>query len=299
MSEMFSMQVGGGAKAPFSVRDDEFFVARAVGVPYRLVQGAHGVFLVNRNDFYIGQALELYGEYCEYEWQVLSAFAAGGRDAIEVGANIGTHTVPLARQLAARGRRLLAVEAQRIVFQMLCANVALNALPNVLTENVACGDGPGWVGFEEPDYNALGNFGSVSMGAEGAGKQRVRLVPLDDLVPRELDVGLLKLDVEGFEQQVLEGARRTIQRCRPVIYLENDRVERSRALIELLWSLEYEVWWHISSLYRPDNFRGNGQNIYGNVASFNMLAAPKEARITVQGAERVTDSAHHPLKQSS
>jgi FkbM family methyltransferase len=297
MSAMDSIRMGSGAKGPFSVRDDEFFVARAVGAPYRLVHGAHGVFLVNRNDFYIGQALELYGEYCEYEWQVLSAFAASGRDAIEVGANIGSHTVPLARQLAARGRRLLAVEAQRIVFQMLCANVALNALPNVLAENVACGEGSGWVGFEEPDYNALGNFGSVSMGADAAGRQRVRLVPLDDLVPLGMDVGLLKLDVEGFEQKVLEGARRTIQRCRPVIYLENDRVDRSQSLIELLWSSEYDIWWHISSLYRPDNFRGNSQNIYGNVASFNMLAAPKEARITVQGAEKITDSAHHPLKQ--
>lgn len=288
------MKLPGAPQGPFAVRSEDFYVGRAVAAPYRIVGGLHGTFLVNENDFYIGRAMQLYGEYSEHEWQVLSAFAGSGRDAVEVGANIGTHTVPLARLLGSRGRRLLAVDAQRAVFQMLCANIALNGLLNVQAENVACSDVSGWVTFDEPDYASLGNFGAVEMKPSG-GAHRVRAIPLDELVPAGMDVGLVKLDVEGFEQKVLEGARGTVKRCRPVIYLENDRPQNSRSLIELLWSMDYEMWWHRPLLYRPDNFRGNAENIYGEVGSLNMLAAPKEMRLNVDGAERVTDSSSHPL----
>ena len=289
------MKLPASPQGPFAVRSEDFYVGRAIPAPYRIVGGLHGTFLVNENDYYIGRAMQLYGEYSEYEWQVLSAFAGSGRDAIEVGANIGTHTVPLARLLGSRGRRLVAVDAQRAVFQLLCANLALNGLLNVQAENVACSDVSGWVTFDEPDYASLGNFGAVEMKASG-GAQRVRAIPLDELVPASMDIGLVKLDVEGFEQRVLEGARSTIKRCRPVIYLENDRPQNSRSLIEMLWSMNYEMWWHRPWLYRPDNFRGNAENIYGEVVSLNMLAAPKEMRLNVDGAaEEVTDSSSHPL----
>ena len=289
------MKLPASPQGPFAVRSEDFYVGRAIPAPYRIVGGLHGTFLVNENDYYIGRAMQLYGEYSEYEWQVLSAFAGTGRDAVEVGANIGTHTVPLARLLRSRGRRLVAVDAQRAVFQLLCANIALNGLLNVQAENVACSDVSGWVTFDEPDYAAPGNFGAVEMKASG-GAQRVRAIPLDELVPASMDVGLVKLDVEGFEQRVLEGARSTIKRCRPVIYLENDRPQNSRSLIEMLWSMNYEMWWHRPWLYRPDNFRGNAENIYGEVVSLNMLAAPKEARLNIGGAaEKVTDSSSHPL----
>jgi FkbM family methyltransferase len=292
------VKIPGAPQGPFAVRSEDFYIGRAIAAPYRIVGGLHGTFLVNENDFYIGRAMQLYGEYSEYEWQVLSAFAGSGRDAVEVGANIGTHTVPLARLLGSRGRRLLAVDAQRAVFQLLCANIALNGLLNVQAENVACSDASGWVTFDEPDYASPGNFGAVEMKASG-GAHRVRAVPLDELVPASMDVGLIKLDVEGFEQRVLEGARSTIKRCRPMIYLENDRPGNSRSLIETLWSMNYELWWHRAGLYRPDNFRGNAENIYGKAVSLNMLAAPKEMRLNVDGAaERVTDSSRHPLLAS-
>ena len=282
-------------QGPFAVRSEDFYVGRAIAKPYRIVGGLHGSFLVNENDFFIGRAMQLYGEYSEYEWQILSAFAGSGRDAVEVGANIGTHTVPLARLLQRRGRRLVAIDAQRVVFQLLCANIALNGLMNVQAENIACSNVAGWVSFDEPDYASLGNFGAVEM-TEREGGHRVRAIPLDELLPGSMDVGLIKLDVEGFEQKVLEGARNTIKRCHPVIYLENDRVESSRSLIELLWSMNYEMWWHRPWLYRPDNFRGNVENIYGEIVSINMLAAPKEMRLNVGGAaEKVTDSSRHPL----
>lgn len=265
--------------------------------PYKLVQAKHGWFLASPEDVYVGNAVLTYGEYGEIEWLLLEEMIRPGRDAIEVGANIGTHTVSLARKLAGMGRRLLAVEPQPVVFQNMCANLALNALFNVLAENAACSDAPGWLSFQAPDYRQRNNFGGVSMREDGVGNQRVRAVCLDDLVPDDFDVGLLKIDVEGFEQKVLEGATRTIARCRPFIYLENDRVDRSKALIEWLWAAGYKLWWHMPRLFNPKNFAGHSENIYGNVASFNMMAIPSEVPTNINGLAPVENSDLHPLKR--
>lgn len=269
--------------------------------PYRLVFGRHGPCLVNMQDVYVGNAIGNYGEYGEIEFEFMQKLLRPGRDAVEVGANMGSHTVPLARALEPSGRRLLAVEPQPVVFQNMCANVALNRLLNVQAENCACADRPGWLNFDRQDYTASGNFGGVSMRAADStqtapqtGVQRVRSVPLDDLLDASWDVGFLKVDVEGFEQQVLEGARQTIARCQPYIYVENDRVEKSQALIEWLWSAGYKLWFHMPGLYNPQNFAGNTQNVYGNVVSVNMLAVPLNTHVDI-GQPPLADSSYHPL----
>jgi FkbM family methyltransferase len=265
--------------------------------PYRLVFGRHGPTLVNTQDQFVGQAIAVYGEYGEIEFEFMRQLLQPGRDAVEVGANMGSHTVPLARLLAAQGRRLLAVEPQPVVFQNMCANVALSRLLNVRAENCACADAPGWLAFDTPDYTGLGNFGGVAMrpaGPAAAAGQRVRSVPLDDLLDDSWDVGFLKIDVEGFEQQVLEGARRTLARCRPLIYLENDRTDKSRALIEWLWAAGYQLWFHTPPLFNPDNFAQEPGNVYPTLVSVNMLAIPAEIRTEIN-LPAVADASQHPM----
>jgi FkbM family methyltransferase len=263
---------------------------------YQLVNARHGWFLVSPLDFYIGQAMLTYGEYGEIEWQMLDQLMPDGKDAIEVGANIGTHTVSMARKLAGMGKRLLAIEPQPVIFQNMCANLALNSLLNVTAENAACSDASGWLTFSAPDYRQPNNFGGVSMREDDKGESRVRAVRLDELVPEDFDVGLIKIDVEGFEQKVLEGATRTIARFRPVIYLENDRIDRSKALIEWLWDSNYNLWWHNPMLFNSKNFTGKRENIYPSIASFNMLAVPREIPADINGCMPVDNSDMHPLK---
>ena len=82
-----------------------------------------------------------------------------------------------------------------------------------------------------------------------------------------------------------------------MLYVENDRVEKSRALIEWLWTQQYRLWWHVTPLYNPQNHLGNSENVYGNLASFNMLALPRESSIVVAGLAQITDAGHHPLRR--
>lgn len=267
-----------------------------IAAPYQLVSSRHGALLVNRNDIYMGQAYLRYGECCEFEVELLLSLLRFPGLTIDVGANMGVHAVPMARELARQRRTLLAFEPQPVIFQQLCANLALNGLMNVLALPYACGSQPGVVSFAAPDYCSQGNFGGVSMSAQG-GISAVVTAPchtLDEIV-QEAQVGLIKIDVEGFELQVLKGAKNLIARCHPALYVENDRVEKSAALIQWLLEHGYRLWWHKPTLYNPNNFLGNKENAYPSVGSYNMLCLSRECKIPVDGSEEITDPAYHPL----
>jgi FkbM family methyltransferase len=256
--------------------------------------------LVNVNDFYMGLALATYGECNETEVQCLLALAQNPGTVVEVGANMGIHTIPLAQALHTQGRRLVAFEPQPVVFQQLCANLTLNGLMNVTAWPYACGEKTGVVSFAQPDYLKVGNFGGVSMSSSapvaGAVSVQVPCVKLDDMLRHER-VGLLKVDVEGFELKVLKGGSATLQQSRPLLYVENDRPDNSRELIEWLWGIGYDLWWHAPMIFNPQNFFGVSKNLYGQIASFNMLGVPRELKLGVPAQLRkVNDSNYHPLK---
>jgi len=267
----------------------------AMAPPYRLVSSRHGWMLVNVNDFYLGQAILNYGECCEIEIGFLRKLCdLRTGTVLEVGANVGTHSVPLAKWLARQGRQMQVFEPQPFIFQNLCANLALNGLTNVLAWPHACGESEGTVRFDRPDYTALGNFGGVSMSDDEATEGViVRAVVLDDFLDAER-VALMKIDVEGFELHVLRGAERTIDAFRPVLYVENDRPEKSHELIEWLWKKDYRLWWHVTPLFNPDNFFGDAHNRYGDVDFINMVCLPREMEFAFTSLEPIEVN-RHPL----
>jgi FkbM family methyltransferase len=264
--------------------------------PNRLVGSRHGPFLVNANDAYVGRSLLVYGEFSEAECALLVDLA--GRctgSVVEIGANIGALTVPLARAVAPYGRRVLAFEPQPLVFHLLCANVALNTLANVSTWPYAAAARSSIVGFAPPDYSQPGNFGGISMMRDPppAGVERVRAIKLDDALANE-PLGLLKVDVEGFELDVLRGAARLLATRRPAVYIENDRAEHSRDLIEALRAAGYALWWHFAPLFNPRNHFGVAENLFGRQLSINMLALPSEVGPCPYPLPPVGDSRRHP-----
>ncbi|WP_429283705.1 FkbM family methyltransferase [Paraburkholderia sp. GAS41] len=119
--------------------------------------------LANPNDFYLGRALLEYGECSELESAVLRQLLVQPGVVVEVGANIGVHTVVLGREAQQRRQVLVAFEPQPVIFQNLCANLAANGLTNVLAWPYACGSDAGTLHFKRPDYAAFGNFGGVEM----------------------------------------------------------------------------------------------------------------------------------------
>lgn len=236
----------------------------------------YGEIIFNRNDIYIGRSLDLYGEFSELEAQLLSRLIEPGALVVEAGANIGSHTIALSRLVGARGA-VIAFEPQRLVFHLLCANLALNSIANVFAYQKAIGAARGSLFVPQLDPATPSNFGGLSLGKAAAGEP-VEVGALDDMRFPRLD--LLKADVEGMEEQVLAGAAKTIAEHRPILYLEDDREESSAALRGRVRSLGYRLYRHTPPLFNPDNFARNSENAFPQIASGNLLAIPQESTWT-------------------
>jgi len=249
----------------------------------RLRRCRHGVMLYNLNDIYIGSMLDRYGEFSEGEIDVFQQLLQPGMTAVEVGANVGAHTVAIAQLVGSRGR-VLAFEPQLGVFQLLCANLALNAIENVEAHWAALGSAPGLIAVPRLDSRVRENFGGLAIGAAQQGDQ-VRLATLDIF---ELPAcHFIKIDVEGMEAEVIRGARETIRRHKPAIYAENDREDASPALISLLHELDYRCYWHLPAYVRIPNFRGDPENEFPNIVSINLLCVPRGDSGAIDGFREV------------
>ena len=181
--------------------------------------------------------------------RVLS-YCDDNRHVIDVGANIGSFALAFSKVVGERGK-VHAFEAQRVVFNMLAGSVALNSILNVFCYNMAVGDREGQIEIPQFDYRGPQmSYGSVEFGPTQ--KQRLdqerkydpdrqEYVPLTTIDRFEFErVDLLKIDAEGMEMEILDGADRTVRRCRPIIFAEYIKVDRE-ALKTRLAGLGYAV----------------------------------------------------------
>jgi FkbM family methyltransferase len=133
--------------------------------------------------------------------------------AVDVGAHVGNHTLYFAQVL---GLRTIAFEPNPASYDHLMANVASNGLAGICrTRNAAVGSSSGQVRtLAGSDRNS--GMATVEPDPSGA----VAMVTLDDEVLDEPRIDVIKIDVEGWELDVLRGAERVLQQRRPVLYIE-------------------------------------------------------------------------------
>ena len=258
----------------------------------RLKHCRHGIMLYSARDRYVGGSLDRYGEFSELEAQLFTGLVRPGMLVVEVGSNIGAHTVHLAKLVGENGG-VVAFEAQRVIFQMLCANLALNGIENTDAKCMAVGAAPGEIMVPRLDYRGDNNFGGIALGGDDG--DAVEMIAIDNLLLPACH--LMKIDVEGMEKQVLEGARQTIGRFRPYLYVEDDRIDKHAELITTLFDLEYRLWWHLPWLYNPGNFAGDPENLFPGIASFNLICLPREsAPEEIEGGVEVKSADEpHPM----
>ena len=252
--------------------------------PFNTVrQTRYGQLIYNGNDVYIGRSIELYGEFSQGETLLFEQLIEPEQVVLEVGANIGAHTLFFAQQVGPGGK-VLAFEPQRILFQTLCGNLALNSITNVHCWNMAVGDEPGQIVVPSLDYCRPNNFGGLSLG----GFERGETVPITTIDSFELPCcDFIKIDVEGMEEEVVRGAAETITRLKPVLYCECDRADKAESLIRFIDSLGYAMFWHLPPLYHPENFTGNLTNVFDNIVSSNILCVDETMAGGLSGFEKV------------
>jgi len=178
----------------------------------------------------------------------IGRFVRPGTLVLDIGAAIGLWTIPLARVARMVGATVVAVEPMPANARWLHANLALNdMLDEVVVHPVALGSSTGVARLESSEMAGGSGAIALSNGAPLAvDGVDVVVRRLDDL-PLTAPVSFMKLDVEGLECQVLDGATSVIQTDRPVILGEFSteflelRGETLTPLLERFADLRYRI----------------------------------------------------------
>jgi FkbM family methyltransferase len=174
----------------------------------------------------------LFGVYEGAETAVVSDRLRPGDTFVDVGAHIGWYTTLAARAVGPAGR-VFAFEPFPRNHALLSANVASNGLDQVQITHAAVSDAPGSITVA---VQGESDSGSVTAGPWGSTDSvEVPAVTLDGVVPADADVAFIKIDVEGFERHVLDGAPSTLQRTRAVL------IELNRGALEIAGSSPEEI----------------------------------------------------------
>ena len=259
-----------------------------------LVKAKYGWMIYNKNDTYIGSSIREYGEWSSGEIEIIKQLVKPSDVVIELGSNIGAHTVPIAK-LVPEGL-VYAFEPQNIIFENLCANISINSLTNCICEKFALSDNKN-ENLCAPNSNFLKpeNFGAAFLEkSKNNFNYSVPVETLDNKLSHLKSLKLVKMDIEGMELNALKGGVNLIKRTQPFLYFENDRKgDNSKKLIEYLWNLDYKLYWHVTRMFKKNNFFKNKKNIFDNQGSFNVVGIPKKIDVDVQ-LPLVEDSNFHP-----
>lgn len=278
--------------------DDARGYKRADGAFNRMAQCRHGVMLFNPLDWYIGRSLEVYGEWGEKKVQIWRKIVKPGQVAVDIGAHIGTLTLPLSQLVGVDGR-VFAFEPFYPSSATLAANVGVNSLQNVEVRQAVVADRTGKVfmnrkslAFEMHDFF---NFGSMNYNSlrvynttddverPSTDWDEYQVMPLDQMSVSRLD--FLKIDAEAMELAVLNGAQRIIKRFKPVVFLEyRNPWEKDTNVLDLLRKkMKYECVLLRLPIFNADNYRDHKEDIWGGggggaaaqsgtkIVSFNLL----------------------------
>lgn len=204
-----------------------------------VVTARAGRFLIFENDA-LGKALLTKGDFEPHFLQIARQVVRLGDLCLDLGANLGYHSVTLARLTGPEGV-VLAFEPQRIIFQQLCGNAFLNDVRNIHVFNAAVGAVDGVIQMDAVDYDqSQVNIGCTKVGQGGDTATMMRL----DSLKLE-GVKFIKLDIQGCEESFLTGAAATIAKSRPVMFVEIEEYllrcfgSSSEQLINRLLAMDY------------------------------------------------------------
>lgn len=132
-------------------------------------------------------------------------------EVIDIGAYIGTHTIPFAHHVT----KVFAFEPIMSTMKELKMNLKLNKLKNVRCYQFALGDKSGKINMTSPSEHNIGNsYICID------GNIKVSLQRLDSFIDHFKNVRLIKIDVEKYEFDVLKGGINVIKKFKPIIISE-------------------------------------------------------------------------------
>jgi len=190
-------------------------------------------------------ALQQDGKWEPDERKWIEDHVVEGTLALDVGANGGYHAVTIARKVGPTGR-VLALEPDPFNFQLLLANLRINAVANVCALNLAAGDKNGTVEFTRDPVNAGDHRTYRRAGSPPESVIRVPMVRIDDL-RIGAEIAFVLIDTQSFDHRVVRGMERLVAIHRPAMMVEYwveglaELGDDPAAVISYYRSLGYEI----------------------------------------------------------
>lgn len=224
-----------------------------------LVEGDKAKFLLFSSGDYISQHLFTYGSWDEPLLAISKIFydAVESPLILDIGANLGAYSIPIAKDIQNSDGKIIAFEPQRIIFYQLCANAFINRLDNYYPINKAVGDQVGTLEIPEFNYAINNNVGAFSLqkdfrvahGIESSVTDKKHVVDVITLDELQVDraPALIKIDVEGYEINVLKGSTFFLKKHNfPPIFFEAWEFdwfeEGKRQLLSFVESVGYNLF---------------------------------------------------------
>jgi hypothetical protein len=224
------------------------------------------------------RSIELYGECAHLEFEALARIVEPGMVALEAGAGIGVHSVPLAARLGAAGHLFL-YEAEAFMRQALLENLKGNRITNttVMRRSLA-GNAPG---------TEVTSSGVAFVPTAAPMHRPTDLETIDELRLERLHV--IKINRSVDANVVLEGATATLQRLRPRVFIAVADEAALPALVSRLRRARYQCWKAATPMFNPANFNGVDVDVFAGQNMLALVALPEDAALDagMRGCERV------------
>jgi FkbM family methyltransferase len=233
---------------------------------------------VDLNDI-IGFRAALNEKWDDTALNILKKFNSKTTTLIDIGANIGTTCIPA----ASFGYKVIAFEANPLMASYLLQNIALNPRIEITTFPFALGS---TFNKSTEIFENIGNQGASSLdrnwspGIQPATMYKTYLTTLDVSLQiftiKKTEKLIIKLDVEGYELEVLKGARKTIEKHRPIVLFENN--PRSKSLTSPIFRhLNGYRFFAVTEdlMFTPANLEKRYENVFAIHKSQFQLAREK------------------------
>jgi FkbM family methyltransferase len=220
-----------------SILAPKFLIPNAGKIGNYILKTINGYHLLidPKNDSGVERSLHETGTYEKGMLHFLDQHLKNGDVFIDVGANIGLLSLHAAKSVGNNGN-VLAFEAHPETVKILETNKALNQNDNIQIYPFALGsEKEKALIFDDSESNRGGASMVRSFSNSGI---EVNVERLDDILVTSIIPKIIKIDVEGFELNVLKGAKRTIQEAKPILLIEaSDIKEKNEEIIAFLMQI--------------------------------------------------------------
>jgi len=249
-----------------------------------------------KNDEVIGKNLREYGEYQQKEIDLLVGLlnSVNSKQKVvwDIGANIGVHTSAFSKH----STFVCSWEANPQNFKLLRMNTQGKLAPNVKVHNVAISNGKkDTIQIQDFDQSKSSNKGELSIVEKGGVEISARSI--DSYMMNYPLPSLIKIDVEGHELEVLQGALVMLKTVKPILYFETADKGSYAEHIKFLKDLDYRMWWFACPNFNKNNYNKNDNNIWGRSVICSILAMHKDVvGLNTIELQEVVDADDHWLK---